>query len=101
MFGDLDERAANTGVPGAELYKYDGASAVKISIADEYIDDLVNYVCARAFMKNAQFAGNGPNAGAYANMFIGSLNAKVTAVTGNNPNLQRLPFAPEPVGAAS
>lgn len=90
----------NTGTPGAELYLHGGVSTTKISIADEHIDDLVNYVCARAFMKNAQF-GNLPNASAYTALFTGSLNAKVTALTGNNPNLQRLPFAPEPIGAAS
>jgi len=61
----------------------------------------VNYTCARAFMKDAQFANNGPAAANYTSLFAGSLNAKVTALTGNNPNLQRLPFAPEPIGAAS
>jgi hypothetical protein len=91
----------NTGSAGSELYLREGASTTKISIADEYIDDLVNYVCARAFMKNAQFAGSGPNAQAYTALFTSSLNAKVTALTGNNPNLQRLPFAPEPIGQAS
>lgn len=91
----------NTGTVGSELYLIGGGNTAKIQVADEHIDDLVNYVCARAFMKNAQFAGNGPNATAYAAMFTGSLNSKVIALTGNNPNLQRLPFAPEPLGAAS
>lgn len=91
----------NNGVPGNELYLFGSANATKISVADEHIDDLVNYTCARAFMKNAQFAGNGPNAQAYTAMFLASINAKVAALTGNNPNLQRLPFAPEPIGQAS
>ena len=91
----------NTGTAGAELYLAGGASVTKISVADEHIDDLVNYACARAYMKNATFAANGPAAANYTALFTGSLNAKVTALTGNNPNLQRLPFAPEPIGAAS
>ena len=90
----------NTGSAGSELYLAGGSSTTKISVSDEYIDDLVNYACARAFMKNAQFAANGPAAANYTSLFTGSLNAKVTALTGNNPNLQRLPFAPEPIGAA-
>jgi hypothetical protein len=83
------------------LYLVSGVSTTKISVNDEHIDDLVNYVCARAFMKNATFSANGPAAANYTALFTGSLNAKVTALTGNNPNLQRLPFAPEPIGAAS
>lgn len=89
------------GSVGSEIYLYGGTNTAVISVADEYIDDLVNYVCARAFMKNAQFAGNGPNAQMYTSLFTGSLNAKVAALTGNNPNLKRLPLAPEPIGAAS
>lgn len=91
----------NTGTAGSELYLVSGNSTTKISVNDEHIDDLVNYSCARAFMKNASFAANGPAAANYTSLFTGSLNAKVMALTGNNPNLQRLPFAPEPIGAAS
>jgi hypothetical protein len=91
----------NTGSAGSELYKVDGGSTTKISVSDEFLDDLVNYVCARAFMKNASFAGNGPNAQAYTALFTSSINAKVTAATGVNPNLQRLPLAPQPLGQAS
>lgn len=91
----------NTGTVGAELYLVSGVSTTKISVNDEHLDDLVNYTCARALMKNASFAANGPSAANYTALFTGSLNAKVMALTGNNPNLQRLPFAPEPIGAAS
>lgn len=90
----------NTGAPGSEIYKFDSSNTTKLSVSDDHEEDVVNYCCARALMKNAQFAGNGPSASAYAALFMGSLNAKVAAITGNNPNLQRLPFAPEPLGAA-
>lgn len=90
----------NTGSPGSELYSADGSSTETIKIRDEFIEDLVWYVVARANMKEAEWA-DGNKAAYFANMFLGSLNAKVTALTGTNPNLKRLPFAPEPVGAAS
>lgn len=89
----------NTGTPGSELYPASGGSTVKISVHDEHTDDLVNYICARSLMKNAQFAAN-TNAGGFAALFMASINAKVQAITGYNPKLTRLPFAPEPIGAA-
>lgn len=90
----------NTGVPGAELYKYDGTNAQLISIGDEHIDDLVNYVMARSWMRNSQNAGEPQKAAQFAGMFLQSINSKVAAVVGNSPNLKKLPFAPEPVGQA-
>lgn len=93
-------RIPNTGTPGAELYKFDGASTLKLAIADQYIEDVVNYIVARAFMKNAQYAGNDQKASNFAGLFINSLNAKVASLTGQNPNLKFLPFAPEPIGSA-
>lgn len=83
----------NTGTVAAPLYGADSASAVVISVDDKYIDDLVNYVLARAYMKDADFASSQPNAAAYSAMFTGSLNAQVQALTGNNPNLASLPFS--------
>lgn len=93
-------RIPNTGTPGAELYLADGASTATIQIRDEFIDDLVNYVVARANMKDAEWA-DGNKATFFANLFLGSLNAKVQVATGTNPNLKRLPMAPEPIGAAA
>jgi hypothetical protein len=93
-------RIPNTGTPGSELYLADGASTATIQIRDEFIDDLVNYVVARANMKDAEWA-DGNKATYFANLFLGSLNAKVQVATGTNPNLKRLPMAPEPIGAAS
>ncbi len=93
-------RIPNTGTPSAELYLADGASTATIQLRDEFIDDLVNYVVARANMKEADWADNN-KASYFTNLFLGSLNAKVQVATGHNPNLKRLPFAPEPVGAAS
>lgn len=92
-------RVQNTGAPGAELYLASGSNATVISIADEYVDDLVNYIVARAHMKQTQWAEDS-KAAAFANMFVSSINAQATAMTGVNPNLQRLPLAPAPMGQA-
>lgn len=91
----------NTGAVGSELYLIGGVNTTKIGLADEHIDDLVNYTCARALMKDAEFAGGSALVAGFTSMFTGSINAKVIAITGNNPNLKRLPFAPEPIGRAS
>lgn len=84
--------------PGA--YAREGGSTQRLSIADEFLVDLVNYVVARAHLKDAKF-GDPSKAVTYANLFVSAMNAKVQALTGHNPNLQRLPLAPEPMGAAS
>lgn len=90
----------NTGTVGGELYLVGGPSTQKLSIADEHSDDLVNYIVARANMKDCEWA-DGNKAIAFAKLFTDSINGLVTARTGSNPNLKRLPFAPEPMGAAS
>ena len=91
----------NTGTVGGELYKWEGGNnATLISVGDEHIDDLVNYVMARSWMRNSQNAGDPQKAGAFAGLFLQSINSKVAAITGNSPNLKKLPFAPEPVGQA-
>jgi hypothetical protein len=93
-------RVPNTGAPGSEIYLAGGASTATIPLPDEYIDDLVNYVVARASMVESEWADSS-KAQTFAGMFLASLNGKVAAITGSNPNLKRLPFAPEPVGAAA
>lgn len=89
----------NTGSVGAEAYLIGGTSTVTISIADEFVDDLTNYVVARANMRETEWA-DAAKAAAFTQMFTSSLNAKVAAIAGNNPNLDQLPLAPEPLGRA-
>ena len=93
-------RIPNNGAPGSEMYLADGASATTIQVRDEFIDELVYYVVARANMKDAEWADSN-KAAHFTNLWLGSINAKVIALTGNNPNLKRLPFAPEPIRRAS
>lgn len=75
-------------------YGMDGTDVTKISVDDKYVDDLVNYILARAYMKDAEFATNGNQASAHSQMFTGSINAQVVALTGVNPNLRSLPLNP-------
>jgi hypothetical protein len=91
----------NTGTVGAGLYAESGSNTTTISVHDEHIDDLVNYTCARAYMKDDEFSANSSAAEKFAALFTGSINAKAVAIMGYNPMLTRLPFAPSPMGAAS
>lgn len=95
-------RIPNTGTPGAELYKADGSGAganTVISVDDEYVDDLTSYVAARLNAAELEWA-DAAKASAFASLFTQSLNAKVAAMSGANPNLSRLPFSAMPLGAA-
>lgn len=74
-----------------------GTSTVTISIDDQFVDDLVNYIVARAMMKDAEVVGNLQLAAGYVNLFTSSINAQAQALTGVNPNLAMLPFAAQPL----
>lgn len=82
----------NSGTVGAERYLNGGSATDTITIDDEYVDDLVNYVVARAHMKGSKF-GDPSKAAAYSQMFMASLGSKVSAITGNSPKLTMLPLA--------
>lgn len=81
----------NTGTPGIESYGCSGNSTTTISIADEYVDDLVSYVLARMWMDNPEKASSVANA---EHQFITSINVQVLNATGQNPNLKSLPLSP-------
>ena len=87
------------GAEGSPNYGYAGSSQQTITIDDEYLDEIVNYIVARANLKAAEWA-DASKAAAFTQLFVEALNAKVQALTGSNPNLTRLPMAMEPLGAA-
>lgn len=87
-------------VTSAGQFAMSGSSGVKLSIDDTYSDDLLHYVLARANMKEAEFSGNANLAASYTTLFVNSINAQATAMTGQNPNLQTLPFSPTAPAAA-
>lgn len=80
----------NTGTVGAELYALSGTNTTTLSIDDEFVQDLVNYVVARAYMKVSK-QGDPSKAAAFASMFITSINTYVTALTGVSPRLTAVP----------
>ena len=73
---------------------FGGSSTVKISVSDTYTDDLINYILARAYMKDAEFAANSNLASAHTTLFTSSINAQTAALTGVSANLQSLPLNP-------
>lgn len=85
---------------GAEAYGAAGASTQTLSIDDKYLDDLLNYVMARAHMKDAESQANAQLASGYVSLFLNSLNAQAKAMTGVNPNLQGLPMSPNAAATA-
>ncbi len=83
------------GAPSAEIYKVDGNSNTTIGISDENLEELVDYVVARASMKATKYSDSG-KAAFHSARFLGSINTRVTVATGVNPNLRILPgIAPE------
>jgi hypothetical protein len=91
----------NTGTAIAPLYAYSGGSTLTIFLGSEWVEDIVNYICARAKMKQAEVNGDMQGAVAFTQLFLNSLNTAGAAMSGSNPNLKRLPLAPTPLGAAS
>ena len=78
------------GAVGSEVYKFSGSNAQTITIHDKHVDDVVNYIMARAEMKNSKFADS-RGAPVYGALFADSINAQMKALTGVNPNLKTLP----------
>lgn len=83
------------GAPGAEVYAASGASTQTITIDDEHLEALVDYVCARAHLKDSKYAEPLRHK-LHASAFLLKLNAKVTALTGTNPNLTVMPGVSAP-----
>lgn len=93
-------RVPNTGTPETPTYHASGSNNTRIPLADEYAQVLVNIIVARSNMRKTEWADSN-KADYFSSLVLGWLNAKVTAITGTNPNLRTLPFAPQPVGQAA
>lgn len=78
------------GVHTSGAYANAQTSTQTITISDEHVDDLVNYCLAVLLMKDSKYADPAKSSAAAARL-MASLNAKITAVTGLNPNLRMLP----------
>lgn len=70
-----------------------------IQLDDVYATALMNYVIAKAYAKDAEYA-NGAQASAYMGMFTASLQGKVAAETAVNPNKPLAELNPNNPGLA-
>lgn len=89
------------GAPGSEVYAYQGGSSEVVGIDDQYEDELWNYCVAYLLLSDAKSQAAMARASMHAQAFTSSINSLVNTLTGNNPNLKVLPFAPEVPGGAS
>jgi len=81
-------------IPTSGDYSWTGSDTTKLSVDDVNSDDVLNYILARAMLKDAEYAAGASLAQGYSQAFINSMNSRVAAATGVNPNLQTLPNAP-------
>ena len=89
------------GAPAAEVYKIEGTSPATISISDTNLDEIVDYMIARANMKETTYS-DANKVTIHTQRFLGSINARAMAATGVNPNLRLLPgITPESHRAAA
>lgn len=99
LWAEVSYLADPVAIPAGN-YAATGGSNTTLSIDDKYADDLVNYVMARAYMKESEFAANANLSAAHTNLFTSSVNAQSVALTGVNPNLTTLPMTPAVPAAA-
>jgi hypothetical protein len=74
-----------------DTYKFDGVSTVLLSIDDKNVDDLMNYVIARARLMDGEDSSL-VEAGIHTQMFVSSINTQAVAAGLPNPKLQSLPM---------
>lgn len=79
------------GAPGSEIYANSGSNTQTIQLDDVFADDLINYVVAWLSYQDGKNA-DPMKAQRYGSMFMASLNAHVTALTGASPNLSVFPM---------
>lgn len=79
---------------GTEDYGHAGTNTTVISISDVHMDDLVNYIMARAYLRDGEVSTSALQARNYTSLFAESINAQVKTATGTNPNLKALPMTP-------
>jgi hypothetical protein len=70
-----------------------------IAVDDIYVPALVNYVCFRAYSKDAEYAENFEAAKGYYALFTGLMSSKSAAEGLTNPNVAMAPFNPNVPGA--
>lgn len=89
------------GEPGSEIYADEGISTQVVGIDDTWEDELWNYTVAYVLLSDSKAQAAMVRAQQHAQAFMASINLWAQQLTGQNPNLKTLPFAPEPQGQAS
>ena len=59
-----------------------------ISLPDIYADDVLNYVMARSYLKDSEYAGNSERAAEYLAMITASLGAEIAATLAVQPKMK-------------
>jgi len=59
-----------------------------ISLPDIYADDVLNYVMARSYLKDSEYAGNSERAAGYLAMITASLGAEIAATLAVQPKMK-------------
>lgn len=87
MWVDLQYTFNPPEVSTSGSYGMDGADTTVIGIDESNTDDLINYILARSYAKDSE-SSNVQMSTMYGQMFVSSINAQATAITGVNPNLR-------------
>lgn len=69
-----------------------------ITLDDIWIPALVNYICYRAYSKDAEYAANAQAAASYYQQFLALMSGKTSGETGANPNVSMGDFNPNVPG---
>lgn len=93
-YSAMPDSIPNTAAKGNEAYVYDAYSTQTITIDDEFMPDLVDYVVAQANLKDVTYA-EPAKASFHWSRFATSLGTKFKAVTGSNLNLTVMPGVTE------
>lgn len=72
-------------------YSASGSDPELLSIDDKYLDDLVNYVIARAYLRDSEAPSSAALASAFSNLFVAGINSQAVAMGLPNPKLRSLP----------
>ena len=70
-----------------------------ITVDDIYVSALVNYICYRAYSKDAEYAANAAASQKYYELFMGEMTGKTQGELIANPNIAMAPFNPNVPGA--
>lgn len=69
-----------------------------ITLDDVWVPALINYICYRAYSKDAEYAANATAAGSYYQQFMGQMTGKTAGEQATNPNISMGNFNPNVPG---